>query len=314
MARLYNLIKAADPYHIVSGAVQCPSMWMWSDVPSYLPASADQPVLQLSLDYPLWENYGNGVLANRVSDSAIARRNGVEFEPVVNCVGLWWTPTFMDHPSAAKITRSAMWLGIIASAVPNQLVFLLQNTGFTSSVTEPDGGWLQTIQPAIWGAQVRALMPSVLPRHGEVFRPTADVLEAAPLVPTSVGPPGLNGPLVSVGAWAEACPTVCAHVIVVNLHQQSFVHFTIRLTGLTHVALPTNATRLFDATYNSTVDTNGLLTDFIGPGDTNVYEIGCTGPKPNSSVPEWLPCANRRVVCKKGFVNTDPNNATCSYW
>ena len=33
-ARLYNLIKSLDPYHLVSGAVQCHNLWMWSDVPA----------------------------------------------------------------------------------------------------------------------------------------------------------------------------------------------------------------------------------------------------------------------------------------
>ena len=63
-ARLYQLIKSIDPYHIITGAVQCSITWPWTDVPSNpslpsLPAVSglpEQPALQLSLDYFLVEN------------------------------------------------------------------------------------------------------------------------------------------------------------------------------------------------------------------------------------------------------------------
>lgn len=312
MARLYDLVKGADPYHVVSGAIQCETLWMWSDVSSYLPPSAIQPVLQLSLDYPMHENYGDGVLATAGNSHAAALRNGAEFEPIANCVGLWDDATFKDHPASPQITRSELWLGVIASGMPNQLVFILQETGFASSVGQPDGGWLQTIQPAIWGAEIRALMPSVLAPYGTVPTPSVAVLSATPLVASAAGPPHLDGPLVRAGAWAEPCATVCAHLVVVNLHQQSFVHFSLRITDLATSDSPVNATRLFDSSYNVTIEADGTMSDYIGPGDSSVYEIGCSGPKPSSD--NTLECANRRVVCKKGFVTTDPNNATCSYW
>ena len=62
-SRLYNTIKAADPHHITSGAVQCHNVWMWSDVENgLLPESplkrANDSQTQLSLDYPVIENYG----------------------------------------------------------------------------------------------------------------------------------------------------------------------------------------------------------------------------------------------------------------
>jgi hypothetical protein len=61
-AILYNMLKAADPIHLVIGAIQCSDAWMWTDVPSYLPPTGlnetiyavipagAQPRLQLSLD------------------------------------------------------------------------------------------------------------------------------------------------------------------------------------------------------------------------------------------------------------------------
>ena len=152
---------------------------------------------------------------------------------------------------------------------------LRQNRVFPSSVTSPDGGWLQTIEASVWASHVRALMPSVLPIFGSVPAASADVVKATALTPTALAPPQLVGPLVRAALWLEPCETTCAHVVVVNLHQRSFVQFSLSLTGLEAEALPANATRLFDASYNVTVTADGTLTDYIGPGDTSVYEVGC---------------------------------------
>jgi hypothetical protein len=61
-SRLYNTIKAADPHHITSGAVQCHNIYMWTDVENSLLQSpllhANDSQTQLSLDYPMIENYG----------------------------------------------------------------------------------------------------------------------------------------------------------------------------------------------------------------------------------------------------------------
>ena len=61
-SRLYNTIKAADPHHITSGAVQCHNVYLWTDVENSLLQSpllhANDSQTQLSLDYPMIENYG----------------------------------------------------------------------------------------------------------------------------------------------------------------------------------------------------------------------------------------------------------------
>ena len=48
-------------------------------------------------------------------------------------------------------------------------------------------------------------------------------------------------------------------------------------------AFPMQATALFEnGGYNVTVDQGGLLSDFVGPGQTMaVYEVGCNGPPAN---------------------------------
>jgi hypothetical protein len=81
-AKLYNLIKQLDPYHLVTGAVQCHNLWMWSDVPAYpphglapaeaqayrsgscVPSVGSQPPLQLSLDLIMAENYGQQLISH----------------------------------------------------------------------------------------------------------------------------------------------------------------------------------------------------------------------------------------------------------
>ena len=61
MAQVYNVVKEADPYHAIIGAINCANTWLFSDVPSFIPGQADlsdatipfgiQPHTQLSLDY-----------------------------------------------------------------------------------------------------------------------------------------------------------------------------------------------------------------------------------------------------------------------
>ena len=60
---------------------------------------------------------------------------------------------------------------------------------------------------------------------------------------------------------------------------------------------------------------DGRLSDFIGPGQTLIFELGCNGPReltPGAgrgtgtdeyTQPPWLSCANRRVQCIHGFIN-----------
>ncbi len=120
----------------------------------------------------------------------------------------------------------------------------------------------------------------------------------------------------------------CLHVIVVNVLEDTPVSFEIEVESPPTAAIISryqhhqatvsnaeaqlhavvNATRLFDDGYNVTLGFRGtwiVLVDYIGPGDTNIYEIGCDGPKPKPIVgpggrtlsPAWQPCANRRVTC-----------------
>lgn len=75
MAQIFNILKSIDPYHLVTGAVNCDDVWMFNEVPSIglpptnlssLQSSAVipwglQPRNQLSLDLPMVENYGSNL-------------------------------------------------------------------------------------------------------------------------------------------------------------------------------------------------------------------------------------------------------------
>lgn len=120
----------------------------------------------------------------------------------------------------------------------------------------------------------------------------------------------------------------CLHVVVVNVLEDTPVSFSIEVESPPTAAAikryqqqqatvssaeaqllgVLNATRLFDDGYNVTLgfrDNFIVLADYVGPGDTNIYEIGCDGPKPKQIAgpggrtisPEWEPCANRRETC-----------------
>ena len=370
-AIVYNLIKELDPYHLTFGAIQCNDAWMWSDVPSYLPPDdvdtpaavipqGHQPRLQLSLDVPLWEHYGDvlsdgpprslpsdanpfGVAWSENADACI--RLGSWFEPIINCHGLWYNGGFNDYPSSPSATRSAMWLSILDADLPLQLTFVLLENSWADPGALRNDGWLQTAVVQTWGAEARMLAPSFFPTFG-VFPPEPHryvSVEKAMLLRHDVVPDSVP---VRARAWREICGPgtnssgICVHVMVVNTVQDSAASFTLQLLedqfrqedialGSTQVwTFPMQASALFETGgYNLTVDQAGRLSDFVGPGQTMIYEIGCNGPRhlaPGAGragpymQPPWSSCANRRVQCIHGFINNvsggapSPNGGRCA--
>ena len=231
---------------------------------------------------------------------------------------------FRNYPASPLDSRAMMWLGVITASMFTAVTF--DGTFAYASPTEPGGGWLQ-----IWAAQVEQLMPSFTAPFGSVVHPTASVTSAKCLhKSTSAECADPISPL-RVRAWREPCnytSELCVHVIVVNIALDTPVQFVLAVDGLGLVA-PTNATRLFDAAYNTTISQHGALNDFAGPGESLLYEIGCheaapkqvsnpTFPDVNDGRPAgivgvspWRSCMNRRVLCKDGFVEKSPEDATC---
>eukprot|EP01051_Picozoa_sp_SAG22_P016628 SAG22_NODE_2383_length_2632_cov_1.132649_2_plen_355_part_00 len=348
---------------------------MWNDVDSYLPPDDDtpgaatiplgqQPRLQLSLDVPLWEHYGDvlsdgpprslpsaanpfGVAWSENSDACI--RLGSWFEPIMNCHGLWYNGGFNDYPATSSATHSAMWLSILDADLPLQLTFLLMENSWVAPGALRDDGWLQTVAVQTWGAQARMLAPSFYPTFG-AFPPEPHryvSIETATLLRRDVVP---DSAPVRARAWREACGPetnssgLCLHLMVVNTVQDSAASFTVRLLleqlrredpvlsaeSTQAWSFPMQASALFETGgYNVTVDQAGRLSDYVGPGQTLIYELGCNGPtralqpgagrseKVAQPQPQWLSCANRRVQCIHGFINNvsggqpSPNGGRC---
>ena len=185
----------------------------------------------------------------------------------------------------------------------------------------PGGGWLQTIQLPIWAEEMRWLLPSFLRPFEAGPHPAFNVTSTKLLRPTAStsGLPGDSLMPLRARVWEEGpcpTPTPCLHIIVVNVLEDTPVAFTIEVESPAVARMAArdgestsvgviNATRLFDDGYNISLGVRGgttiILQDFLGPGDTSIYEVGCEGPRPKERIdgsnPPWEACANRRVMC-----------------
>ena len=197
-----------------------------------------------------------------------AFRHGAEWEPLCNIYGVMADGAFQVIPAAPGDSRTGMWLGTITAGMVNQLIFSLEFASL-QPVTGPTGGWLQTIQVPIWGGEVAALAPSLLAPFGSVPDLQVTIVTGDSLRPHGV----IRGPVVRANAWMEPCDTLCAHLAVASFDQDSPAQFTVRVDGLGGQSLPptgANATRLFDASYNVTLEADGTLSDWIGAGAVNI--------------------------------------------
>ena len=373
-SRLYNQLKAQDPYHLTFGAIQCTDAWMWFDVPSNLQPSAPvedpvipfeggahQPRLQLSLDVVLWEHYGDILQSigrripfpggpfphapHAMAADPVAIRYGAWWEPIYNCHGLWYLGSFNDYPATPRATKSALWLSVLTADMPLQLTFVLEANSWSdpAAVEGVDGGWPQTAAVSAWAAEARLLASSFFPSFGAAYANGGGggasamvVVETASLLRGAAVAPDMAP--IRARAWSEACGPgkafnssgLCIHVIVVNLAQDSPASFTLRLSPgaiAGKAQFPLVASRLFDSGgYDVETTFDGLIVDFIGAGDSVVYEIGCNGVRYNAAAGnassstsfrggidlDALSCSNRRVECVHGFVKTDPRHARCA--
>eukprot|EP01051_Picozoa_sp_SAG22_P015736 SAG22_NODE_2102_length_3010_cov_2.033322_2_plen_803_part_00 len=143
-AQAYTLLKALDPYHATIGAMDCGDLWSFSDVDSYLNATAklsepalpigQQPATQLSLDVLMYENYEEALSAHSDTggwdgtaagipgwawagglDNDGRLRHGVRWSPLVNCPG---ADPHNRHWTAPKFLRSDAWLAAVMLGAP----------------------------------------------------------------------------------------------------------------------------------------------------------------------------------------------------
>lgn len=164
-----------------------------------------------------------------------------------------------------------------------------------------------------WMGHARALAPSL---HAPItLAVPAVTLKAFTPLRLPVG--GGGDPYEPrVRVWREGCASVCLHLLVANVMTHTPLHFKVQLGGpgwqqiLTQEAATGigNATRIFDAQYTIPISIEGELDDWIDAGRTNVYEIGCYGPRPAAGA-QWQECSNRRGLCTQGW--TDKPGGLC---
>ena len=163
-----------------------------------------------------------------------------------------------------------------------------------------------------WMAQARALAPSL---HAPLTLtvPAVTLIEFTPLRLPMGGGSDPYEPRMQV--WREECASVCVHLLVANVMTHTPLHFKAQLGKwqeiLTQQAATSeisNATRIFDAQYTIPISIAGELDDWVDAGTTNVYEIGCDGPRPVAGT-QWRECSNRRGLCTQGW--TDKPGGRC---
>jgi hypothetical protein len=266
MAPMYALFKELDPYHPTFGAVNCDYGHSFSDgQPGTEPSQVErtmpvlpfnkQPALQLSLDVVMLENYGRSI-AGHVNDGE--RVKGLWQEPTVNCPpnygfekAVYSTPTAPLPELPAAQYRTLLWLGVIQGSMVNQLNF---DIGCAHPpCTFP--GLVDTFYS--FGAELQALRPSLYGKFGQTPSPLTVV------VSNHSANAGLLG-----RAYRQSAS--CLHLIVANTDTSRATSFTASFSA----PMPQTATILFTGDYSVKLDARDGLTDFIGPGQTNVYQVG----------------------------------------
>ena len=150
-------MKNLDPYHVTIGAVNCADSWQFTDTaPSAVAAQpqpeakvlpeGQQPALQLSLDVVMQENYlgdlpggaqpghyysnqASPLLSQDGANTTLRQltyglgpsgwfRNGVGFEPLVNCPGM--------NMASGRASVSAMWTALLAAGTYSSLGFVYE--------------------------------------------------------------------------------------------------------------------------------------------------------------------------------------------
>jgi hypothetical protein len=213
-------------------------------------------------DIPMLENYGTSI-ANHVDDGS--RVQGLWREPKVNCPPNYGVgAASYSAPSAPVPTlpaaqyRTLLWLGVIQGSMTNQLNFDIGCEAPPCTLPQLSDTFYS------FGAELQALRPSLYAPFGQSLPPKVAILNHSANA-------GLLGRV-----YAESA--VCMHLIVANADTDRPTSFTAAFSQ----PVPTTATILFTADYSIQLESNNL-TDWVGPGQTNLYRIGgnCTVPQPS---------------------------------
>ena len=261
---------------------------------SLVPCAARSPCVDLKRTHPcfsrvptaenyeggLWRHSGDGTWAQGFIGPDGPNHAANPFEPVVNCPERGGSPG-----NGMQWLNSQAWLGAIQSAMWDFTIF-----------TGPEG---DTAVAATIAEQFQELRPGFFRPFGDGggHRPMVSVVEQLPgngcfdqrSPPPPPDPEGWRNPYWPGGRMRGKLyvePPVgghmCAHLVVVNLQLDAATVFaaTIRGGSLTPSSfINLTATRMFVTGPTLSFSNGGTVTDWIGPGATNVYRVGnCTPP------------------------------------
>jgi hypothetical protein len=300
LTRKYHPQDCGDTWVFFDGAATCDTTkWHGGTGGSHaLPcpkASADpslaviafgtQPITQLSLDYLMQEDYAGGLASHANAGKWIEPdepnkgmsqdgwfRNSLPFEPLCNC-----PETGDSTASGLLIGYSQMWESAVMADMWDQLIFI-------------GGDDIWTADAATYARQSAELRPAFRRKFASAPRPriaiempSGDGASGSCLTQhTAAKTPG--GPL-RAAVWTEVTPgnasAVCGYVVVINTALDATLAFRATLSGGPFNAGvfdgDLTAARLYapGPTLNVSRD-GGMSLDFIAPGQTNIYRIGCT--------------------------------------
>jgi len=139
-------------------------------------------------------------------------------------------------------------------------------------------------------AQIAAHMAELRPAFRRPFgspRATASVEEVVPSAACfsqqDAGTAKLTGGALRAAVWTETDPTnasaVCMHLVVINaaLEATKIFRATLNSSAL-HGRTNLKAIRMFAEGPTLNVSQGVITADFIGPGQTAIYRIGCEAP------------------------------------
>eukprot|EP00948_MAST-09A_sp_MAST-9A-sp1_P003502 g3502.t1 len=270
-SQVYQLIKAHDPYHLTIGAVNCGNGWMFTDqTPSFLAPEtntsvpliplAKQPILQLSLDIVMQENYGITLLGHSgtgewTKDSGNANspwknsvsvghdgfyRHGMRFEAVFNCPGTFGKTKYADP----NFLLSAQWLGLLTASMQMGLTFIYNNAT----------DWKYADQVGFYAQQIQNISSSVQSPFTDI-NPTVQVV---------------SNVAVRSRAWRSSDQRCSAYVVAVNVDESYDIQTTLKISN-EGFDFPINATRMFNSGGSVVIGKDGLLKDSIPAGGTKVF-------------------------------------------
>ena len=250
-----------------------------------------QPHTTLILDLMLVENYAPSPDSHADHDHG-ALREGLPWEPVVNCDGSYTMEEHIDRHKPPTVLLTNLWVSAIVANTISQLVFANSRPapmdGMPLAIGE--GGsqwgskesWMLFDQLEIFSAEVRVILPSLYAPFG-LPQPSVAITNVTMLQPAQKGMP--SGHHLVAKAWRQ--PDLvgrnssdpgkyCGHLAVASGLEQTPARFTLQLSGSLPPASsgPLWATRLFSADYKVAI-VGGKFSDWIDAAGHNVYQLGC---------------------------------------